>query len=251
MASTSYRPAASQYGAFQYGASQAPLIFALSHAIYFITTSIVLDWASVLHVTSYQIQVSETPDFSGTLMIDTTVSASIHSFTDTGTNDTKRWWRWRAFSAGAWSEVGSYWINTAGANKVNASHNEWKMFDPDDVTDLYILPLFPNSTITNQNINRFKARNRLGTLLSEFLTIKAVVDLNYPDNVFITHVQFTEHRRFNEEIKTLFIATYKDNDVADPVPNIWKVQYAVDPVLSMLAAGRPDLMVGAINFEEV
>jgi len=250
MAETSYRYGASRFGSIQWGGLQAPLVYPTWHYVYFITTSISLDWARVSGAT-YNIQVSSTPDFSGTLMVDTAVAGSGHTFTDTGTNDTKRWWRWQVVGEKAWREIGSYWLNTSGANNISVGRNIWKMFDPDDVTDIYILPLFPNYQIVKSNIDRLKTRNRLGTLLSEYLTSKSSLMLDYTQNGYMKHVQFREHRRFNEEIKTLFITTFKDSDDEMPVPNIWKVQYQSDPALTMISHGRQDLMTGSINFEEV
>ncbi len=248
---STYRYGSSQPGAKQFAGLSVGMTFPTWLYVYFNTTSISLAWAVVSGVTSYQIQVSSTPDFSGTLMVDTTVTTRSHKFTDSGTNDTKRWWRWRSFSLGAWSEVGSYWINTSGAANIAVGRNAWRMFDPDDVTDIYTLPLFPVNTISNTNIERLRTRNRLGTLLSEYLTMKGHISFDYGRNGYMTHTQFTEHRRFNEEIKTFFVATFKDNDLEDPVPNIWKVQYEIDPIMSMIAAGRPDLMAGSVDLEEV
>ncbi len=94
------------------------------HAIYFATTSITLIWGLITNANAYQLQVSENPDFSGTLMVNQTLlTEHKYDFTDTGTNDGKRWWRWRYSLDGGttysqWSEVGSYWMNTNGAENV-------------------------------------------------------------------------------------------------------------------------------------
>lgn len=251
MAQADYRYGTSQPGTKQFAGFQSATTYPSWVYVYFNTTSITLDWTVETGVTSYQIQVSETQDFSGTLMVNTTVAVSGYSFTDSGTDDTKRWWRWRSWSSGTWSAVGSYWINTSGANNILVARNTWKMFDPDDVTDIFTLPLYPMNTISNTAIERLRTRNRQGTLLSEYLTTKAHISFDYNMNGYLEHKQYREHIRFNEEIKTLFVTTFKDNDFRNPVPNIWKVQYEIDPIFSMIAMGRPDLMAGSINFEEV
>lgn len=251
---TGYQYATSQPGTKQFATLQAPSSYPLIHAIYFNTTSIVLHWTAIKGVSNYQIQVSEMPDFSGTLLVDSVVTGPSHSFTDTGTNDTKRWWRARTAGAsgyGEWQEKASYWINTAGAESVNCGRGIWRMFNPDDVTDMFVIPLFPENQITEIAINRFKDRNRKGLLLSEYVTSKVEINFNYQNNGFIDHYDFRAFRRFNEVVKTFFIATFKDSEIERPVPNIWKVQFSLDPVLSMVSMGRPDIMVGTLNFVEV
>lgn len=254
MAETSYRFGASRFGTIQWGGYEVetyPLLF----KVYYTSTAIELDWSDATTAEQYQIQVSETPDFSGTLLVDTTTNSSSHDYTDSGTDDTKRWWRWRHATGGTgfgpWSEVGSFWVNSGGSQDVTVGRNNWKLFDPDDETDEYIFPLYPYHAVTFANIYRAKTRNRLGELLSEYLTQKASIVLDYAACGYITHVHYRELRRFNEEIKTFFIATFKDNEIENPVPNIWKVQYEVDPELSMIALGRTDLMTGTLRFEEV
>lgn len=227
------------------------------HAVYFKTTAITLTWGLVTNANAYQIQVSATPDFSGTLMINASgITTHQHNFTDTGTNDTKRWWRWRysldgGTSYSVWSEVGSYWINTGGAENVNLARNTWALINPSPVTDRYVLPDFPMYAIRQSHLYRVRERNRLGTLLSEFITLKGGVTLDYNADCYLTAEGFFQFRRFNEEVKTFFLATFKSSLLTTPTPNIWKVQFDTDPDLAMFAAGRQDLFVGTLNFMEV
>lgn len=228
-----------------------------THAIYFATASITLKWGLVTNANAYQIQVATTPDFSGTLIVNATgLTIHQHAFTDTGTNDTKRWWRWRySFDGGtsynAWSEVGSYWVNTGGAENVNLSIDTWGVINPSPVTDRYVLQDFPMYAIKQSHLYRVRERNRLGTLLSEYITLKGSIQLAYQATSYLSAAGFFEFRRFNEEVKTFFLGTFKRNVATGATPNIWKVQYETDPELSMLAAGRQDLYVGTLNFMEV
>lgn len=230
--------------------------YATTHAVYFKTTAITLTWGLITNANAYQIQVSTTPDFSGSLMVNASgITIHSHSFTDTGTNDTKRWWRWRysldgGTSYSRWSEVGSYWINTGGAENVNLQQNIWGAFDPDDVTDRYLFQDFPLYAIKQTHLYRVRERNRLGTILSEYITQKGIIQLAFTPDNFMGVTSFTEFRRFNEEIKTFFLATYKNTLAQTPAPNIWKVQFESDPELTMFAAGRQDLYVGTLNFME-
>lgn len=227
------------------------------HAVYFATTSIVLNWGLITNANAYQIQVASTPDFSGTLLVNAAgITVHQHEFTDTGTDDTKRWWRWRysldgGTSYSIWSEVGSYWLNTDGAENVDLMHNTWALINPSPVTDRTVLPDFPLYSIKQSHLYRMRERNRLGTLLTEYITLKGTVQLNYTPTIYLSASGFFEMRRFNEEVKTFFLATFKSSSLQIPTPNIWKVQFENDPELSMFASGRQDLYVGNLDFMEV
>lgn len=227
------------------------------HAVYFKSTSITLTWGLVTNANAYQIEVCERPDFSGSLMVNASgLTVHQHAFTDTGTNDGKRWWRWRysldgGTSYSVWSEVGSYWLNTAGAENVNLSYNTWALINPSPVTDRYVLRNFPMYAIKQSHLYRIRERNRLGTMLSEYITLKGTVQLDFSERNYVDAEGFFQLRRFNEEVKTFFLATFKNNIFNITVPNIWKVQFESDPEMSMLAAGRQDLYVGSLNFQEV
>lgn len=228
-----------------------------SHAVYFATASITLQWGLITNANAYQIQVSTTPDFSGSLLQNVSgLTAHAHTFTDAGTNNTKRWWRWRpSFNGGAnysaWSEVGSYWVNTAGAENVSLPRNQWALINPSPVTDRYLPHDFPMYEIVQQHLYRVRERNRLGTMLSEYITMKSGIKLTYNENIVMDTEGFLEMRRFNEEVKTFFLATYKSTLLSVPTPNIWKVQFESDPELAMYTAGRQDLFTGTLTFTEV
>lgn len=218
-------------------------------------TAITLDWASVSGATNYHVQVSESPDFSGVFTHENaTLVPSTVSFTDGGTNDSRRYWRWRSsadngVSWNEWSEVGSYWLSTSASADVLLD-DEWTLINPSDVADQYTLPCFPLYTIQKNLIARLKQRNRLGTLLTDYVTVKDNISLFFDQNAWITHEQMRAIYRFHTEVKTFFLATMKSNGV-DDVPNIWKVQFTGDPSLSMIAAGRQDMLIGDITLEEV
>ncbi len=228
-----------------------------NHAVYFASTAIRLKWGLIPNANAYQLQVCERPDFSGTLMVNQTLlTEHQHDFTDTGTNDGKRWWRWRYSLDGgttysAWSEVGSYWMNTAGAENVNLSINTWALINPTLVTDRHVLPDFPMYAIRQGHIFRGRERNRLGTLISDFVTLKGAVQLQFTETAYVRPEGFFELRRFNEEVKTFFLATFKSSSLRTPTPNIWKMQFETDPELSMFVAGRQDLYVGTLDLTEV
>lgn len=218
-------------------------------------TSITLDWADVSGANLYQLQVGLQPDFSGSLIQnDATLVTSTKAFTDTGTDDRKRYWRWRSSAdAGAtwteWSEVGSYWLDTSVTGDVTLAVGKWAIFDPDLVTDIYTLPDYPMSKVVDQSIYRTKERNRRGNMLTEWYAGKSLVELTFPATNFITHEHMRAWKRFHFEVKTFFLATYKYNGV-NYVPNIWKVVFAEDPEFSMLAPGREDFFTGDLSFEE-
>lgn len=227
------------------------------HAVYFNTTAITLSWGLITNANAYQIEVSTTPDFSGTFLQNVSgLTVHSYSFTDSGVNDSKRWWRWRySFDGGTsynrWSEVGSYWVNTSGAESVNLARNIWGLINPNSITDRYLLQDFPLYSIVKSHLYRGRERNRLGTMISDYITMKESIQFDYTSDCYLGTDGFLELRRFNEEIKTFFLATFKSTNYLTPTPNIWKVQYDSDPALTMLIQGRQDLYVGQLNFVEV
>lgn len=228
-----------------------------TNAVIYQSSSITLDWASVSGANLYHLQVSvDQADFSGSLLVDIAgLVSSIKSFTDTGTDNKKRFWRWRystdsGVTWSEWSEVGSYWLLSTIVADVVLSSNTWALINPSSTTDIYTLELFPVYRIMNEILNRNRVRNRQGTLLSEYLTQKANIELMFGNEQFIGHKQMRAFQRFNQVIKTFFLATYKYNGV-DTVNHIWKVQFSADPQLTMLAAGRQDYFTGSVQFTEV
>lgn len=219
-------------------------------------TAITLDWADVSGANKYQVEVSLVPDFSDSLIVnDATLAVSTKSFTDSGTNNAKRYWRWRSSSDGgttwgAWSEVGSYWYNSAFSGDIALSNNQWEFVNPSDVTDKYLLTTFPLYSIQPQLLARIRERNRKGTLLSEYITAKDFITLGFDSSCWMIAEQYREFIRFHRDVKTFFAITLKSNGV-DYVPNVWKVQCQTDPSLTMIAAGRQDIFIGDIILEEV
>jgi hypothetical protein len=226
-----------------------------ANSVLYIADSVTLTWAAVTTANLYHVQVSVgNPDFSGTLeKEDAALATYTTTFTDDGIDDARRYWRWRYSEDGGttwseWSETGSYWMNTGAANEITLSAGEWRMIDCNSVTDSYSFDLCPIDRVVFENIYRVRERNRLGTLLSEYVTNKARINLGFSG--YIIHEQYRAFIRFNQVVKTFFLACYKSNET-DTVPNIWKVQFEADPSMTMVAAGRPGLMTGSVNLMEV
>lgn len=214
-----------------------------------------LNWTSVSAANFYRVQVSLYPDFRE-VFEDEWVTQSEHAFTDLEPNDQKRYWRWHPSVDGAtkyepWSEVGSYWLDTTLAYDVSLNRNEFAFVAENDSSDIYEFDLFPQYTIINRNLYRIQERNRLGELLSEFLTVKPVITINFTGGQFIDHAQLNELRRFHNDVRTFFLACFKDGERLRPMPHVWKVEFTTDPAFTMIAAGRQDLLTGTITLEEV
>jgi hypothetical protein len=228
---------------------------ATANAALLIDTAVILNWSDVAGANLYSIQVSLYPDFRVALESNDALAASTHSFTDGSMDDAKRYWRWRySTDAGVtwskWSEVGSYWLNTNVLTEVVPGNEKWYLVnpsDPSDATEFAVVPIF---SIVPSMIDRVKERNRLGTLMSEYLTTKDLIGMDFPEEAYIQHEQFREIWRFHNTIKTFFLIanTYNGRDY---VTRIWKVQFTDDPDMSMVSAGRPDLMTGSLEAEEV
>lgn len=220
------------------------------------TTAVKLSWGTVPGTQYYELQISMFPDFRSNF-VDTSLTASNYTFTDGQTNDAKRWWRWRPSAvAGAgflapWSEVGSYWLDTGAAGTVEVPEGYWTIFDQDDVLDSYTFDLAPIFTIVPRNLYRFQARNRAGALLSEFLTVKDDLMLDFTGSQYIIHAQMDEFQRFHNTKRTFFITSYIKWRYGEPMANIWKVECTQDPTFTMIAAGRSDLVRGSVTLTEV
>ncbi len=219
-------------------------------------TSISLRWGAMSRAKFYQVQVSLFPDFRSSF-VDVSVTEASYQFTDSQTDNAKRWWRWRpSITANAnfiqpWSEVGSYWLNTGAAAEVEISENFWMMFDKDIVTDKYFFDLAPTFMIIPRNLYRFQGRNRSGALLTEFLTVKDELTLSFQGGQYIMHAQMDEFQRFNNTKRTFFLAAYIIWKQDEPIAHIWKCEFTDDPTFQMIAAGRPDLLRGQVTLTEV
>lgn len=227
----------------------------LNQVVLFNTTSIDLNWAAVVGAYTYDIQVSLFPDFL-TNFHTATVASSDHTFTDSATDNRKRYWRVRPKNSlgnymEPWGEVASYWLDTSAAKEINLSRNTWGLATIDDTTDLYVMDLTPVYMVMPMNLFRFKARNRLGELISETLTVKDNITLSFERDQMVLHTQMDEFQRFNNINLTFYLVAFKDGLCERPFPHIWKAQFMNDPVLTMIGAGRPDLLQGTLNFEEV
>ena len=219
-------------------------------------TSISLDWGTVPGAKFYQVQVSLFPDFRSSF-IDVSIQESDYQFVDSQMNDAKRWWRWRpSVSSGTdwlqpWSEVGSYWLDTGAAAEIEIPEGYWAIFDMDDVNDIYFFDIGPTFTIIPRNIYRFQGRNRAGALLSEFLTVKDDLALDFTGGQYIIHSQMDEFERYHNTKRVFFLANYAIWKHGEPMANIWKVQCTDDPTFTMIGAGRPDLVRGTVTLIEV
>jgi len=227
----------------------APEIFVLYN-----TTSITLDWSGDSSSVSHQLQVSLYEDFR-TTFVDTTVSVSNYTFTDNQVDDAKRYWRVREYNGSIytspWSEVGHYWLDTSATDQIELDYEQWSLVDANETTDRYNFDMFPLYSVIPGNIYRGRTRNRLGELLSEYLTTKSTIKLLLQGNQYLSHEQLSEFRRYHVEVKTFYLCNYINGAWHKPMPHIWKVQFIDDPLMSMFTAGRPDLLTGTLNLQEV
>ncbi|QOR55535.1 MAG: hypothetical protein UMS36scaffold28_25 [Phage 59_13] len=218
--------------------------------------SINLDWGTVDGANYYQLQVSLFPDFRSNFL-DISVGESDYQFTDAQTDDMKRYWRWRpSVSSGAdwlqpWSDVAHYWLDTSAPLEIEVPNGNWVIFDVDDPSDIYWFDMIPTYTISSKNLFRFQGRNRVGELLSEFLTVKDDIVLDFTGKQYVAHPQLDEFERFNNAKRVFFMANYVITKYAEPTPHIWKVEFVADPAFTMIAAGRQDFLQGALNLTEV
>lgn len=231
--------------------------YPVQQVILFITTSITLTWTNPPLANLFQIQVSLTPDFTGSdIQNDATLNVNTKTFTDSGTNGAKRYWRWR-WSAdsgttwGRWSHVNSYWLDTTAAQAVTVTRNTWMLINTSPTTDRYTFEIFPMYRETPQNLYRVRNRNRLGTLLSEYITNKGMVDMNFDEQRWMNSEEIAELRRFGTAVRTFYLATMHDHTLGFPVARIWKAQFVGDPEMGMFNAGRQDMFTGTLSFEEV
>jgi hypothetical protein len=223
-------------------------------------SSTALNWSDVSGADTYHLQVSTTPDFSAPFVDQDFLTTSNLTFTDLAASDTtyeqtRRWWRWRSSADGggtwaAWSEVGSYWFDSGADADLALSNNTWALINPSDTTDRYVLEVFPVYTVTPTMINRLRQRNRKGNMMSEYVNAKDTIILSFDQSRFVQRAQFSEILRFHHQIKTFLLAAVTYNG-RDYVPHAWQVQFQSDPVLTMMMAGRQDLLVGDINMEEI
>jgi hypothetical protein len=225
------------------------------NAALFKTQSVVLNWDDVSGATLYSIQISLYPDFRVSFESSNALAVSTHSFTDASSDDAKRYWRWRystdtGTTWSTWSEVGSYWLGADLSSGYTPLKSGWVLVDPDDIADAYVFEIAPRSTIVESSIERVKERNRQGELLSEYLTTKAIITLDFPEDGYMHHEQFREFCRFHTEIKTFFLIANTNNG-RDSVTRVWKVQFTEDPAFAMFTPGREDLFIGTAELEEV
>ena len=218
-------------------------------------SSVILNWSSVDNTLAYIVEVSLYADFRS-VFYTATVGQSTVTFTDSQASGKKRYWRWYPTLDGVtkyepYSEVGSYWLDTALSTELVLNRNEWAFADPGNMLDSYEINHFPTSLFVKRNLYRSQERNRLGELLSEFLTIKDLVTLNFNGAQYLEMADLSELERFHNDKRTFVLACFKDGQRARPMPHVWLVQCATDPSFNMIAAGRPDLLSGQIQFEEV
>jgi len=221
----------------------------------FNNTAINLSWNAVTNADLYSIQISLYADFSEILVQQNDLVSPSHSFADEGLNAAKRYWRWKystdsGSTWSAWSEVGSYWLDTDLTVDYTPLTGGWAFVSCADATDQYTLSVAPRHLVVERSINRIKERNRAGDLLSEYLTTKAIISLDFPEDGYMGHEQFREIIRFNTEVKTFLLVSNTDNGT-DHVTRVWKVQFTDDPEIGMFTAGREDLLTGTLELEEV
>lgn len=217
-------------------------------------SSVTLDWNDVVGATHYHLQVSLAPDFATRILDVASLTLSNRTFSDGGANDAKRFWRWRSSDDNGvtwseWSEVGGYWLKTSYSESVELADGEWALVSATDVLDRYVFLTAPLPIVAQRLLNRIESRNRKGALLTEYITSKAAVELDWSGPHFLEGEGFNALRRFNEEHHVFFLVCKKYNGV-DFVPHVWKVQFTDDPRFTMLAAGRPDYYQGVAALME-
>lgn len=218
-------------------------------------TAIELEWTAISGANVYWLQVSLTPDFSDLVYDENAVASTPHAFTDDEENDRKRYWRW-SYSTDAgvtwseWSEVSSYWLNTSASANVSLTSNRFTLINPNSVTDRFLIETLPVFSIQNQFIDKFPIRNRLGELLSEYVDIKSEIRMAFADTRLIRAESVRAIHRFNQTVKTFFVAL-KFNNGQDDIVNIWLVEMIESPLFTPVAMSRGDLFEGEILFTEV
>jgi len=225
------------------------------HAVLYNQRSITLNWTSIPLASSYRVQASLFPDMRDPFLDVTGITASTYTFTDNEDNDLKRYWRVRPYDGSTyfepWGEVASYWLDTTAPEQIVLAYDTWAMADTVDTDDVYVFDLFPIYQVVPDNLYRTKQRNRLGELLSEYLTTKDRITLSFQGSQFVYHDQLDEFERFNTELRTFYLCAFKQGFGERPFPHIWKVEFTDDPSMTMLGAGRQDIFNGTLIFEEV
>lgn len=244
-----------QFNAIGINGASSTLGIAASQVIIFNQQGVILNWTSTPNALSYFLQISLYADFRNTF-VNISAATSEHSFTDTQPSGQKRYWRYAATIDGvtkfeAWSEVGSYWLDTALSRQLELNRNEWALANPDDMLDQREFDMFPTSIFVKRNLYRSQERNRLGELLSEFLTTKGLITLNFTGQQFLEITDMSEVERFHNDFRTFFLAAFKDGKQDRPMPHVWKVELAADPSFSILSAGNPNYLTGSLTFEEI
>ena len=209
-------------------------------------TTISLSWIATGTI---EVAVSKYIDFSdGTGAYSGTTTGTTVSFTDNGGNS-KRYWRIRV-NAGSgyspWKEINSYYLDTTAAADVALASDSWLLINAVTVTDTYTFEINPvGEQIIPENLARSSNRNLLGTLLNQFITVKAKIRLDYSRQTYIGVNGKAEFQRFYNMRDDKYLAKRSlSQDGVNYLYRIWKVDFA-EP-LPMEDAGEL-----VLSFEEV
>ncbi len=209
-------------------------------------TTISLSWTAT---GTTEVAVSKYIDFAdGTGEYSGTTTGTTVSFTDSGGNS-KRYWRIRVNSGSGyspWKEINSYYLDTTAAADVALASDSWLLINAVTVTDTYTFEINPvGEQIIPENLSRSSNRNLLGTLLNQFITVKAKIRLDYSRQTYIGVNGKAEFQRFYNMRDDKYLAKRSlSQDGVNYLYRIWKVDFA-EP-LPMEDAGEL-----VLSFEEV
>lgn len=215
-------------------------------------TTPTLTWTAVTGANLYTAQISLYADFRSVTASSAVLGSA--SYTPSAiTTGFKYYWRWRSSSDGgttwgAWSEVYSFWLNSSWSTSVTPTNNSWVMVNPDDITDTYTLPIYPEHAIREPEIMRVDRRNLKGTLLTENIGVtKAMITLSHQE-AYITRAHLNEFLRFYHMAEPIYLLSSIYNQT-DYVERAWLAQME-EPSFTPLGRGRHDYYRATIPFKE-
>jgi len=205
--------------------------FLASNKVLYSSTSISLDWEDVSGATKYKVQISPVIDFS-TLEVESEPVTSNFNHTLVG-GEGKYYWRWRPYVSGysdayPWHEISSFIYDTNSPSDFIAIP-QWVFLvkNPGANQDKYQFETQPLSYfITDAHINRTSDRNLKGELLSEYVTTKADIVLDFSRQSSVGKNQKAEFKRFYNFHTSFYVCKEtEDFDSANKVSRIWDVEF--------------------------
>jgi hypothetical protein len=195
---------------------------------------------------TYQFDVSSYIDFSdGTNMASTGTGTNPSTSVGISQGNGKYYWRYK-YNAGKWSETNSFFLVGTEGTDLALSSNVWVLVNVNDTSETFTFEVQPlRFRISETALSRSQDRNMTGTLLTQFITTKAMVDLDYSEVQYIGTSQKAEFQRFYNMRNDKYLATRQDAQISGQYYyKIWKVEFSSP--LQMEEAGELTL-----SFEEV